>query len=152
MSASLATYIHHQQQRYLRFGAESPEGDRTFGRMNVDAILSVKRGCDPLAAVRSLVERAERVKVIRWIEFPDSVLVFLMVPGDVTSGSIYVLDRKSGVWYWIDFEDDQYGGYSQEQLDLLLSEANLVALVERPGLLVGALKWVVECGQIPVAT
>jgi hypothetical protein len=123
-----------------------------FGRMSVDAIVSVERGCDPLAAVRSLVERAERVKVKKWIEFPDSILVFLMVPGDMTSGSIYVLDRKSGVWYWIDFEDSQYGGYSREELERLLSECNLLSLVERPALLRSELKWVVECGQVPVAT
>jgi hypothetical protein len=123
-----------------------------FGRMSVDAVLSVKRGCDPLAAVRSLVERAEGVKVIKWIEFPDSILVFLMIPGDVTSGSVYVLDRKSGVWYWIDFEDSQYGGYSREELERLLTEGNLLALIERLGLLRSGLKWVVDYGQVPVAT
>ena len=67
-----------------------------FGRMSVDAILSVERGCDPFAAVRVLVERTEGVKVIKWIEFPDSILVFLMIPGDMTSGSIYVLDANRG--------------------------------------------------------
>jgi hypothetical protein len=82
---------------------------------SVDATLSVERGCDSLVAVRALVERAEGVKVAKWIEFPNSVLVFLMIPADVTSGSIYVLDRKSGVWYWIDFEDSQYGGYRLEK-------------------------------------
>ena len=123
-----------------------------IGRMSVDAILSVERGCDPLAAVRSLMERAEGVKVEKWIEFPDSLLVFLMIPTDVSSGSIYVLDRRSGVWYWIDFEDDHYGGYSREELERLLSEGNLLALIERPGLLGSGLKWVVECGQVPVAT
>jgi hypothetical protein len=123
-----------------------------FGRISVDRILSVGHGYDSLAAVTSLLERAEEVKVTKWIEFPDSILVFLMAPGDTASGSIYVLDRKSGVWYWIDFEDDQYGGYSQEQLERLLNEGNLLRLVERPGLLGSGLKWVVECGQVPVAT
>jgi hypothetical protein len=123
-----------------------------FGRIIVDAILSVERGCDPLTAVRALLERAEGGKVIKWIEFPDSMLVFLMIPGDVTSGSIYVLDRKSGVWYWIDFEDSHYGGYSGEELERLLSEGKFLALIERPGLLGSGLKWVVECGQVPVAT
>src|SRR5215472_10547564 len=118
-----------------------------IGRMSVDAILSVERGCDPLAAVRSLMERAEGVKVEKWIEFPDSLLVFLMIPTDVSSGSIYVLDRRSGVWYWIDFEDDHYGGYSREELERLLSEGNLLALIERPGLLGSGRKWVLECGQ-----
>jgi hypothetical protein len=132
--------------------AESPDGERMFGRVSVDAILSVKRGCDPLPAVRALVETAEGAKIMKWIEFPASILVFLMIPGDVTSGSIYALDRKSGVWYWIDFEDSHYGGYSQEEFERLLSEGNLLALIERPGLLGSGLKWVVECGQVPVAT
>ena len=123
-----------------------------FGRMSVDATLCVERGCDPLAAVRALVERAEGVKVMKWMEFPDSILLFLMIPGDETSGAIYVLDRKSGVWYWIDFEDGQYGGYSREELEWLLSEGKLLTLIERPGLLGSGLKWVVECGQVPVAT
>ena len=120
-----------------------------FGRMSVDASLSVKLGCDPVAAVRALVERAGGVKVMKWIEFPDSILVFLMIRGDVTSGSIYVLDRKSGLWYWIDFEDEHYGGYSQEELERLLSECNLLSLIERPALLRTGFKWVVERGRIP---
>ena len=123
-----------------------------FGRMSVESIFLVKPGCDPLAAVRALVELAEGVKVMKWIEFPSSILVFLMIPGDLTSGAIYVLDRKSGVWDWIDFEDNHYGGYSQEELERLLSEGKLLSLIERPGLLGSGLKWVVECGKVPVAT
>src|SRR5262249_2175598 len=69
--------------RGVLLGLKARKGERMVGRMSVDAILSVKRGCDSLAAVRSLVERAEGVKVVKWIEFPDSILVFLMIPGDV---------------------------------------------------------------------
>jgi hypothetical protein len=122
------------------------------GRMRVNAIWSVKRDCDALTAVRALVEKAEGAKVMKWIEFPESILVFLIIPGDLTSGAIYVLERKSGVWYWIDFEDNHYGGYSREELERLLSEGKLLSLIERPGLLGSGLKWVVECGQVPVAT
>ena len=122
-----------------------------FGRMSVDASLSVEPGSNALTAVRALVERAEGVKVIKWIEFPDSILVFLMVLGDVTSGAVYVLDRKSGVWYCIDFEDEHYGGYSQGELERLLREGSLLSLIDRPGLLKSGLKWVVECGEVPVA-
>jgi hypothetical protein len=123
-----------------------------LGRMSVDAISSVKPGCDALATVRALVELAEGVRVMKWIEFPDSILVFLMIPGDVTSGAIYVLDRKSGHWYWIDFEDNRYRGYSQEELERLLSECNLLSLVERPVLLRNGLMWVIEAGRIPTLT
>jgi len=123
-----------------------------FGRMTVDAILSVRRGCEPLAAVKALIEVAEGATVVKWIEFPESILVFLIIPGDETSGTVYVLDRKSGIWYWIDFEDSQYGGYSQEELEQLLSECNLLNLVERPALLQSDLGWVIEGGRIPTAT
>ena len=80
--------------RIAGFGLKARKEDVCLDE-GVDAILSLKPGCDPLAAVRSLVERAEGVKVMKWIEFPDSVLVFVMIPGDSTSGSIYALDRKS---------------------------------------------------------
>src|SRR5215469_874419 len=123
-----------------------------FGRMTVDAILSVGRGCEPLAAVKALIEVAEGATVLKWIEFLESILVFLVIPGDETSGAVYVLDRRSGVWYWIDFEDSQYGGYSQEELEQLLSKYNLLSLVERPALLRSGLKWVVESGKISAAT
>ena len=65
-----------------------------FGRMTADRILSVKRGCDPLSAVRALVETAEEAKVMKWIEFPASILVFLIIPGDVTSVAQYVASMK----------------------------------------------------------
>ena len=136
----------------MRVLAGAQKEKSIFGPMSVDAILSVKPGCDPLVAVRALVEWAERVKVMKGIEFPDSILVFLMIPGDLTSGSIYAFDRKSGIWYWIDFEDSQYGGYSREELERLLSEGNFLSLIERPGLLGSGLKWVVKCGQVPIAT
>jgi hypothetical protein len=122
-----------------------------FGPMTVDATLTVGPGCEPLAAVKALIEVADGARVVKWIEFPDSILVFMMTPGDATSGTVYALDRKSGVWYWIDFEDSQYGGYSQQELELLLGECNLLNLDERPALLRSGLKWVVERGQVPVA-
>ena len=122
-----------------------------FGRMTVDAMLSVGRGCEPLAAVKALIEVAEGPTVVKWIEFPESIFVFLVIPGVETSGAVYVLHRRSGVWYWIDFEDSQYGGYSQEELEQLLSQCNLLNLVERPALLRSGLKWVVERGHVPAA-
>ena len=123
-----------------------------FGRMTTQAILKVGSRCDSAAAVCSLVEAAEQVNVVKWIEFPDSVLLFVMVPGDPNSGAVYVLDRKPGVWYWIDFEDNQYGGYSLADLERLLGECSLLSLVERPGLLRTGLNWFLEAGKTPVAT
>ena len=36
----------------------------------------------------------ESVEIVRWIELPASVLLFLLVPGDPESGAVYVRDRK----------------------------------------------------------
>ena len=122
-----------------------------FGRMTTKAILTVEPQCDPAAAVRSVVEAAEQVKVVKWIEFPDSLVLFVMVPGDANSGAVYVLDRKPGVWYWIDFDDSQYGGYSLAELERLLDECSLLTLVECPGLIRSGLNWFLEAGKAPFA-
>jgi hypothetical protein len=124
---------------------------KMFGRMTVDAMVTVGAECEPLAAVKAMMEIAEKTTIVKWIEFPDSVLLFVMIPGDPNSGTVYVLDRKPGVWYWIDFEDSQYGGYTLEELERLVGECNLLNLVERPALLRSGLRWVIERGQAPVA-
>ena len=123
-----------------------------FGRMTTEAILTVGPGCDPEVAVHSLVEAAEQVNVVKWIEFPDSLLLFVMVPGDANSGAVYVLDGKPGIWYWVDFDDNQYGGYSLADLERLLDECSLLTLVERPKLIRSGLTWFVEAGKAPFAT
>jgi len=48
-------------------------------------------------------------------------------------------------------EDEQYGGYSVAQLEMLLNECNFLGLVERPGLLRTGLPWVLEPGKAPEA-
>ena len=87
----------------------------------------------------------------RWIELPASVLLFLLVPGDPESGAVYVLDRKPGTWYAVDFEDEQFGGYSVAQLESLLIDCKFLDLIERPGLWRTALRWVVIPGIRPEA-
>ena len=69
--------------------------------------------------VATVIKVADNVEIVRWIEFPNSLLLFLLVPGDPNSGAVYVLDRKSGTWYSVDFEDEQFGGYSVIQLETL---------------------------------
>jgi hypothetical protein len=92
---------------------------------------------------------AEQAEIVRWIEFSLSVLLFLLVPGDAQSGAVYVLDRKKGTWYCMDFDDEQFGGYSVSQLEQLLKECQFLDLVERPGLWQAGLSWWVEPGQPP---
>lgn len=122
-----------------------------FGRMMIEHLVQVDPGADLQSAMDALVKVTETVEIVRWIEFPASVLLFLLVPGDPDSGAVYVLDRKKGTWYAVDFDDEQFGGYSVSQLETLLKECNLLDLIERPGLWRTGLQWVVLPGRVPVA-
>ena len=122
-----------------------------FGRMMVLPVVQVDPGFDLPGAVAALIKVAENVEIVRWIELPSSVLLFLLVPGDPDSGAVYVLDRKKGTWYAVDFEDEQFGGYSVSQLETLLKECNFLDLIERPGLWRTGLQWVVLPGMQPEA-
>jgi hypothetical protein len=119
--------------------------------MVVTQILEVGRDADLEAAITSLLQAAEEAKIVRWIEFPSSVLLFLLVPGDPESGAVYVLDRKKGAWHCVDFDDQQFGGYSVRQLEQLLKECPFLDLVERPALWRAGLSWWVAPGQAPEA-
>ena len=62
-----------------------------------------------------------------------------------------VLDRKNGIWYAIDFDDEQFGGYSVTHLESLRNECKFLDLIERPGLWRSGLRWVVLPGIRPEA-
>jgi len=118
-----------------------------FGRMVIAPVLQVNPEPELNGAVTALLKTAETAEVVRWIEFPLFVLLFLLVPGDPQSDAVYVLDRRKGTWYSVDFDDDRFGGYSVAQLETLLKECDLLALVERPGLLRTGLPWVLAPGK-----
>lgn len=122
-----------------------------FGRMMVEPVVQLDAGVDLQTAIAALLKLAENVDIVRWIELPASVVLFLLVPGDPDSGAVYVLDRKKGTWYAVDFEDEQFGGYSVSQLETLLKECNFLDLIERPGLWRAGLRWVVLPGMVPEA-
>ena len=122
-----------------------------FGQMMVEPVVQLGPGIDLQAAVDALMKVAENVEIVRWIELPASVLLFLLVPGDPESGAVYVLDRRKGTWYAVDFEDEQFGGYSVSQLEMLLRDCNFLDLVERPGLWRTGLRWMVLPGMLPEA-
>ncbi|HEX8892141.1 MAG TPA: hypothetical protein VF783_02400 [Terriglobales bacterium] len=68
-----------------------------FGRMMVEPLTQINPGIgvDLQTAVAALLKVTENVEIVRWIEFPASVLLFLFVPGDAASAAVYVLDRKN---------------------------------------------------------
>ena len=117
-----------------------------FGHMKAQPILAV--ASSPIEpAVAALLAATENAQPARWIEFPASILLFATVPVDPDSGAIYVLDRKTGSWSWVDFEDQEYGGYSTSDFDLLVHEYDFLSLVERPALLQASLGWLLEPGK-----
>ena len=122
-----------------------------FGRLMIEPVGQVDPTIDLETAVATLIKVAENVEIVRWIEFPATVLLFLLVPGDPDSGAVYVLERKNGVWYAIDFDDDQFGGYSVTHLESLLNECKFLDLIERPGLWRTGLPWVLAPGTAPEA-
>lgn len=114
-----------------------------FGHMKAQPILRVA-ACSADQAVEALRKATENAEPVRWIEFPAAVLLLLAVPGDPDSGAFYVLDCKTGTWLWVDFEDEQYGGYCLSDFDLLVHEYDFLSLVERPGLLRADAGWLLE--------
>jgi hypothetical protein len=120
-----------------------------FGQMMVEPVVRLDPGVDLETAIATLIKVAENVEIVRWIELPASVLLFLLVPGDPDSGAVYVLDRKTGTWYAVDFEDEQFGEHSASQLGMVLKDCSFLDLMERPGLWRTGLRWVVLPGMRP---
>ena len=114
-----------------------------FGHMKAQPILAVPTvSTEP--AVAALLAITENAQPVRWIEFPTSLLLLVSVEADPESGDFYVFDRRTGTWFWINFDDQQYGGYSTSDFDLLVYEYDFLSLVERPGLLRATPDWLLE--------
>ena len=118
-----------------------------FGQMKAQPIIRMKPITVIAEAVDALIAATDRTHVVRWIEFPAAILLFVVVPGDTRSGAFYVFDRRTNTWLWVDFEDDQYGGYTASDFDLLVREYDFLSLVERPGLLRADSGWLLEPGK-----
>lgn len=118
-----------------------------FGHMKAEPILRVRPACAAEEAVVALIKATDEAHAVRWLEFPAAVLLFVIVTGDPQSGAFYVLDRRTGTWLWVDFEDEQYGGYSIGDFEVLVREYDFLSLVERPGLLRGGFRWLLLPGK-----
>jgi hypothetical protein len=118
-----------------------------FGYMKTEVVLSVRPGSSLNSAIRSLICATEGAQPVRWLQFPSAVLICLVVTDDPSSGAFYVLDRKRGVWLWIDFEDEAFGGYSVNDFERLVRDYDILSLVERPALLRAGSGWILESGK-----
>ena len=121
-----------------------------FGRMDVRPILRLDAGKELEVAVAELLAATDHPEIARWVQFPRGLMLFLLVPGDAGSGAVYVYDRCDGIWYWVDFQDQNYGGYSLAELEVLLGRCYFLRLVENPRCLRRS-EWFLTPGQVPQA-
>jgi len=121
-----------------------------FGRLRAMPFVRLDAGKELEVAVAELLAATDYPEIARWIQFPRGLLLFLMVPGDAGSGAVYVYDRCDGIWYWVDFQDQNYGGYSVAELDVLLNRCCFLRLVEDPRCLRRS-RWFIAPGQVPQA-
>src|SRR5580704_2763233 len=96
--------------------------------------LGLGQECNLDQASRKLAERAE-AQIVRWVQFPAGALFFTLVPGDPESGAVYVLDRKAGVFYWIEFTGQRCGGQTLAEYETLERTCRLKLLAQQPRLL-----------------
>jgi hypothetical protein len=94
--------------------------------------LGVDRNAGTDRAVCAFAEWAD-ARIVKWIQFPRGVLLFLMVPGDLESGHFYLLDRPKRTFYELNIEEDgRWGGYRQDEFEALTDSLGLKRLAERP--------------------
>ena len=111
----------------------------SFARMNVTPLLTLgELGLERRATVEEAgnsLARIAEAQVVRWVQFPAGALFFTLVTGDPESGALYILDRKTGVFYWLNFDDRKWGGYSLAEYHALVRTHRLTTLARRPRLL-----------------
>jgi hypothetical protein len=125
-----------------------------FGRVTVVPILNLQHAPGEVSAsletaIARLLDVTEHPAIAKWVQFPRALFVFLVVPGDPESGAFYVFDRRREVWYWVDFEDEKFGGYTAGDFDRLVRECRFLDIVERLDLLRSPNGWVVQAGLRP---
>ena len=125
-----------------------------FGKMNAVRIVDLSHapgvvGGSLETAVAKLLDVTEHPAIAKWVQFPTALLLFLLVPGDPESGAFYVYDRRSRVWFWVDFDDEKFGGYNLADFDRLVRDCRFLDLVERPQLFTGRSPWVLQAGSRP---
>ena len=110
-----------------------------FAQMKVTPLLTLgELGLERRATVEEAgngLARIAEAQVVRWVQFPAGALFFTLVTGDPESGALYILDRKTGVFYWLNFDDRKCGGYSLAEYHALVRMHRLTTLARRPRLL-----------------
>ena len=120
-----------------------------FGVLKISSILSLTTRETLDQAAARLLEFAEYPQVLRWFQFPSALVVFVAHGDRPDDGAVYIYDRKACVWLWVDFDDQNYGGYSPEEFDTLIGHCHFLPLAASPSLLGSPVQWLVTPGQRP---
>ena len=112
-------------------------------------LLRLDAGKELEVAVAQLLAATDHPEIAPWVQFPGGLMLFFLVPGDTRSGAVYVCDRCDGIWHWVGSQDENYGGYSLEELEVLLDRCYFLRLVENPRHLRS--EWSLTPGQVPQA-
>ncbi|HEV2348709.1 MAG TPA: hypothetical protein VG028_02575 [Terriglobia bacterium] len=99
-----------------------------FGQMTVDPLIRLQRGgsddhSELDTAVSALLDKTDHPEIARWVQFPASVLLFLVIPGDPEGGAFYVFGRKRKTWFWMDFDEQKYWGYAIADFEELIKHS-----------------------------
>ena len=122
-----------------------------FGKLKVNQVLSLTTMETPNQAAAKLLEFTEYPQIFRWYQFPTAIVILVAHADAPDSGAVYVYDRQQCVWLWVDFNDQNYGGYSLSEFDILIDQCHFFRLVESPRLLESPVQWFVAPGQRPMA-
>ena len=120
-----------------------------FGELKISPVLSLTPRETVDQAAGKLLEFAEFPQVLRWFQFPTALVVFVAHADHPEYGAVYIYDRKKCVWLWVDFEDQNYGGYSPQEFDVLVERGHFLWLAASPGLLGSPVQWEITPGQQP---
>jgi hypothetical protein len=128
-----------------------------FGKMTVIPVVDLRNAPDDVGrcsdgAVKRLLDVSENPKIEKWVQFPKALFVFLIVPGDPESGAFYIYDRLARIWFWVDFDDEKFGGYTVSDFDRLVRECHFLDVVEHLQLLADKSQWLVQPGLRPQRT
>ncbi len=122
-----------------------------FGQVQVTEVFQLSKTETLDQAVARLLEFTDYPRVLRWFQFPTALVVLLAHADSPDLGAVYVYDRKQCVWLWVDFNDQNYGGYSPSEFDVLINQCHFFRLASSPGLLRSPVDWMVTPGYGPKA-
>jgi len=131
------------------FHTDEMRRSKKFGQMQVTRMFQLSKLETVDEAVAKLLEFAEYPQIFRWFQFPTALVVFVAHTESPDSGAVCVYDRKQRVWLWVNFNDQNYDGYSSSEFDVMIDQCHFFRLVASTCLLGSPVQWMVTPGQGP---